>query len=535
MRGVSPSRRGEAIKVFDFLIAGAGSAGCVAARVLAQAGYRVAIIEATDTGLPDRRPANFLKTFGTEQDWGLKTVPQTALAKRQLNQPRGRGLGGSTRINAMIWYPPRSKDLASLASHGGQNFDRQALSSSLAAVTSWVNPQPPRWISDTTSRYLQTSVPAVEAPHTFLRMGNDKGRITAADLLLDGSNRARSECSTNKMGGSIQVVFATVREVVFDHQRAVGLRVQLDGEPTATSIQSEKGIILAAGTFASPIILIQSGIGHPDQLDNLKVKKRVESRDVGNHLADHLIVPIVYRVPDRHPFPFRPTVGDLARWEFASTGPLASNLAESGGIYQLPIGATHLLSASSSGPQEVQVHITPTHYLTYPNESAPSAMTIGVNLCSPRSRGNITIEPTTQLVPPTLCSQPGWSLRIDPAYLKDRTDVIESVAAVQIGRAIGSDPAFQGLIGDELLPGPERTNAETIERAITRLSQTLYHPVGTCRLGNDPQSVVDPTGAVRGTENLYVIDASILPAIPSVNPNATIMMLAHRLACGLIG
>lgn len=525
MRGGRTNRRGEAIKLFDFLVVGAGSAGCVVARVLAQSGYRVAIVEAADPGPPNRRPAEYLHSFGTDQDWQLKTEPQKYLANRRLIQPRGRGPGGSTRINAMIWYPPRPCDIDRLVADGGGPLDRQSLKSSLNAVTSWVRPQPPRWLSEATTHYLRTITPAIEAPHAFLRMNNRAGRITSADLLAGATLDP----------GSLEMMTAHVTRVVFNGDQAIGLEVRRDSDATATILTAEKGVILCAGTFASPAILMESGIGPSGRLADLAIDIRVDSPNVGNHLTDHLIMPIIFAVSGRQRFPTQPSVADLARWQIAGTGPLASNLAESGGIYQLPIGATHHfpLDLPAMG-EEFQVHVTPTHYLTHPSESAVAAMTIGINLCSPKSRGSVSIGPTDQLVPPTVFGFGGRAIRIDPGYLTDHSDLQAMVAAVRQGRVIAEDPQLRPFIGDEILPGAGRQSDEAIERTIARFAQTLYHPVGTCRLDTDATSVVDRSGAVRGTQRLYVIDGSILPTIPSVNPNATIMMLAHRLASDLV-
>ncbi|HBJ38459.1 MAG TPA: hypothetical protein DDZ51_27640, partial [Planctomycetaceae bacterium] len=373
--------------------------------------------------------------------------------------------------------------------------------------------------------------PAIEMPHAFLRMGNRAGRVTAADL-LDAATLNR---------GSVEIMIAHVRRVVFDRDRAIGLEVHGDGDLSTTLLRAEKGVILCGGTFASPAILIESGIGPDGTLADLQIDARLDSPDVGNHLTDHLIMPIIFAIADRKRFPTQPSVADLARWQVAGTGPLASNLAESGGIYELPpIGATHLSPIGATQRlanrrEEFQVHVTPTHYLMHPNESAVAAMTIGVSLCLPKSRGRLSLERKDQSVAGTYCGAGGRALCIDPAYLSDRRDRAAMVAAVRQGRVIADDPELRPFIGDEILPSASRQSDDAIERAISRFSQTLYHPAGTCRLGTDAASVVDPSGAVRGVERLYVIDGSIMPTITSVNPNATIMMLAHRLASGLVG
>jgi len=338
--------------------------------------------------------------------------------------------------------------------------------------------------------------------------------------------------------GEAEIIIASVYRVILDGQRAIGLEIRCKDDHCLSTIRAEKGVILCGGTFASPAILMQSGIGPAGKLAELRMDAHADSPDVGHHLADHLIMPVIFRVSDSLRFPSQPSVADLARWQIAGTGPLASNLAEAGAIYRLPIGATHpaigATHLSAHQTDAFQVHVTPTHYLTHPSKSAVAAMTIGVNICQPKSRGTVTLEPQAQLVSPTNFGS-GLAVKIDPGYLRDRSDVDALISAVRHARVIANDPELRTFLGDELVPGVDRQSDESIERTISRFSQTLYHPVGTCRLGDDSTSVVDPSGAVRGVDQLYVIDGSILPTIPSVNPNATIMMLAHQLALGLVG
>lgn len=516
------------MKRIDYWVVGAGSAGCIVARVLSEAGYHVGIIEAGQATPPRRRPAEYLSDFGTDQDWQFKTTPQPALARRQLIQPRGRGPGGSTRINAMIWYPPRAVDWQVLEQHTGPHFDRQRGLASLDTVTAWVDPQPPRWVSMATDRYLRTNLLAIEPPHVFRRMANREGRVTAADLLPAAAKAG----DAHPAGGSITIVHAIATRVLFRGDHACGVQVRYPGAGVTTDLVADQGVILCGGALASPAILIASGIGPAADVTALGIDSRSDLPDVGNHLCDHLIMPIVFATADPHRFPPRPSVADLARWEIARVGPLASNLAESGGIYRLlqPSGAATDSPCISDGSDEFQVHVTPTHYLTHPSDAAVAALTLGVNLCQPRSTGRVevlAIDPESRSLAGSPC---GPAMRIDPGYLSDRHDLVRMIAAVQQGRQIADDPALRSFVGRELVPGADRHSEPSLARAIARFSQTLYHPVGTCRLGLDPHSVVDPTGAVRNTENLYVIDGSILPKIPSVNPNATIMMLAHCLA-----
>lgn len=506
----------------DFLVIGAGSAGCVVARTLDLHGYKVRLVEAGPPSPPLRRPADYLQAFGTEHDWRFRTVPQAGLAGRRLDQPRGRGPGGSTRINAMIWYPPRDADLRTLHRAGGDAWSPSRLAASLAAVTHAVSPQPPRWLSETTRRFLSRAAgEAVDPPHAFLRMADRQGRLTAADLLADRPQ--------------IETIAAHVDRVLFgddplaqpysvDHSphRAVGVLAQPSSAAAATAgptspltLFARHGVILCGGSFASPAILLRSGIGSPAAIAAHGLQPRIAIHAVGNNLVDHLIMPVIFAADRRDRFPTPLSTGDLARWQIAATGPAASNLAEAGAIYAL--------NADNHDGREFQIHVTPTHYLLHPDRRAPAALTVGVNLCQPRSRGAVALAAADPFTPPL----------IDPGYLTDAADLDDLVTAViQVRQLVAAGSLATGG-GAELIPGGTKTTAAAIAKAIRRFSQTLYHPCGTCRIGVDAASVVDPDCRVRGTESLHVIDASVLPDVPTVNPNATVMMVAQHAATRL--
>ena len=192
---------------------------------------------------------------------------------------------------------------------------------------------------------------------------------------------------------------------------------------------------------------------------------------------------------------------DLARWQVMGSGPIASNLAECGGLFQ---------------DQSLQIHVTPTHYLTYPKHDAVASMTIGVNVTQPQSTGQIRLR----------SGHPEVAPEIAPGYFNHEADLAGTLVGIRLARELAGRSPLAESIRRELIPGEKRSSDEAISRAIRRYSQTLYHPVGTCRMGHAANSVIDHNFAVRGSGNLWVVDASILPRPTVGNPNATVMTLA---------
>ncbi len=476
----------------DIIIIGAGSAGCTLAHLLSdQHGFSVTLIEPATIETPqtflapeiDRtRPARWLKLLAGPNDWDYATVASKSLAGRALNCPRGRGMGGSSRINAMIWFPPTHDDFKRFsAAAADARWSTESLRSAYQSAERLVQPEPARWISEPAQRFLRAASPLGHAM-AYPRMNRDGRRWTPAALLLNSPG--------------VQTIRATVDRIRFRDNRAIGVELA-DG----TQISASKQVILSAGSIASPTILMRSGIGPRDGLRDAGVKAWLDAPDVGQHLQDHLVMPVIFSIDAGTRFDLNVSPRDLARFDVLGQGPLTSNIAEAGGLF---------------ANDAIQIHVTPTHYLRFPQPNAASAMTIAVNATQPTSRGHVAIRSRNASDPP----------QIDPNYLADREDVETTIAGVKLARAIAMQLPLQNWIGPELLPGSKRTSDEGIAKSISRYAQTLYHPVGTCGLGR----VVDANLSVIGTERLSVVDASVFPEVTVGNPNAMVMTLATLFA-----
>lgn len=473
----------------DILIVGSGSAGCVLAHELAtRHSLAVTLVEPSAGAAPlvdSQRPSRWLRLLNSAEDWSPDTLPDAGISGRSLSWPRGRGIGGSSRINSMIWCAPTEDDfgLFEIATGGDLSIDR--LQSGYARAESLVCPEQPRWISGAGQAFLTAAAGISGGEPVAYRRSNRGGR------------RWRAEDLVTVPG--VNLVRGLVDQIVWHGDRAVG--VLLDSGETLQARQ----IVLCAGAVASPAILMRSGIGPAEHLTRLGIDVRRDCADVGGHLRDHLVMPVVRALQrSADGLPTEMSTRDLALWQTLGGGPISSNIAEVGGLF---------------ADRQIQIHVTPTHYLTYPHAGSKPAMTIAVNPTKPRSAGRLLIE----------SSNPRAAPLIAPAYLSDPADIDIMISGVRLARELFDRVAGLIGLGAELVPGVRRQTDQAIHRAVARYSQTLYHPVGSCRSGRDDDSVVAENFQVRGFENLSVVDASVFPDQITVNPNAMTMTLAASL------
>ncbi|QDV14572.1 Alcohol dehydrogenase [acceptor] [Rosistilla oblonga] len=505
---------------FDYIIVGAGSAGCVlAARLAADASARVLLIEAggDHRKRPDvQRPAEYLRLQETSLNWNYTTTAAAGLSGRKMICPRGRMLGGSSGINAMIYHEGEPDDFASWQQAAGDRWNGSAIENTMqrlrAELEATGSVESPTEISPGCRAFLDAANSACAenqlhgTAEIYNRTTHRGARQTAMQAFLGDSPPANLTIRSD----------TTVQRIQIQDQQATGVIVGdgADGE----AITASRAVILAAGAIVSPQLLMLSGVGPRQQLSEHGITTQVDSPAVGERLVDHLAFPVIFANRDTAGFPSRWSMRDLARWNHLQRGPIGSNLAEVGGFFDLPSDSA---LPAPLRHRAIQFHVTPTHYLRYPADDSPPAITLAVTGSQPLSRGRVTLR----------SSQIGDSPNIDPGYLTAAEDLQVIVEGVAMARQIARQSPLANRIDRELLPGEKRSTPEQLERSIRKFSMTMYHPAGSCSMGTNPaSSVVDPQLQVHGVENLYIADASVFPTLPRANPQATVMMVAWRAA-----
>jgi choline dehydrogenase-like flavoprotein len=521
---------------YDYVIAGGGSGGAVlAARLSEDPSVTVCLIEAGGTGksIFIRAPALVAAMVSGRppiHNWALKTEPQPGLNGRRGFQPRGKALGGSSAINAMLYVRGHPQDYDEWADLGADGWDWQSVlpyflkSEGNVRGGALHGQAGPLQVSDQ-ARPAAISAAFLEACETAQVPRNDdfNGPVQAGAGLYQvtqfGSGPRKGErCSAAAaylhpvMGRANLTVLtgAQVYRVTLADGRATGILLA-DGR----HLRARREVVLAAGAFGSPTILLRSGIGPEDELGRHGIDVAHALPGVGANLQDHLDYILSYRSKRADVVGLNPAgLMRLARaaleWRRNGVGTFASPMAE---------GGAFLHSRPGLARPDLQLHfvigIVDDHLRKI---HLADGYSCHVCVLRPESRGRVGLTGRKATAPP----------RIDPGYLSDRRDLEVMMAGARIMEGIMAAPALEPWRGRRFYPhdGSDRG----LEADIRARADTIYHPVGTCRMGRDEMAVVDPHLRVRGVDGLRVVDASVMPRLVGGNTNAPTIMIAERAA-----
>ena len=516
----------------DYVIVGAGAGGCVLADQLSKSGATVVLLEA---GRPDRNPfakipAAFSKLFRTTHDWNYWTVPQSELHDRQLYWPRGKILGGSTSLNAMIYQRGHRHTFDSWAEAGNTGWgygdllpafmqleDQQRGPSDFHGVggglavsdLQTVNPLSDAFVGATESmgfpRNDDFNDDTQEGFGVYQVTQRNGVRCSAATAFL---KPAMTRDSLTVHTG------AHVTKVVFRNGRAVGVDWTRGKDSHRVTASTE--VILCGGAINSPQLLMLSGVGPAEHLASMGIAVLHDSPNVGQNLIDHVACGVIFTVNQPISLAHAESVKPVLEYLTKRTGHLSSNVGEAGGFVTL-----------GDGPMpDMQYHVAPGVFLDHGFDRPDiDGITIGATLVDVKSRGEITLASADPMAHPL----------IDPRYLSENDDLGVLIEGCKLAREMAREPALRRYIDDEYLPGPSVDSDATWEAHVRERTESLYHPVGTCAMGPEADAVVDPMLRVNGVEGLRVADASVMPTIVNANTQAISMVIGKRAADFLAG
>ncbi|MGH8777826.1 GMC family oxidoreductase [Paraburkholderia sp.] len=525
---------------YDYIIVGAGSGGCSLASRLADLcpDATIALIEAgphTDRNLFVNMPTGVAAVvpYKLKTNYGFETEPQPGLAGRRGYQPRGRGFGGSSAINAMIYTRGHPLDYDEWAELGCTGWSWQDVlpyfrraegnergADALHGADGPLTVSDLRFRNPFSQRFVQAALEAGYRANADFNGPDQEGVGFYQVTQRDGRrcSVARAYVYDRPRPNLHTIADATVLRVTFDGARANGVEIVRGGQTggRTETLEARAEVVLAAGAFNTPQLLMCSGIGPADHLRAFGVAVRHDATEVGQNLIDHIDFTINKRVRSIEPTGI--SLRGIARMlpqfvEFSrhGRGMLSSNVAEAGGFVK---------SNPTLDRPDLQLHFCAALVDDH-NRHMHWGHGYSLHVCvlRPKSRGTVSLASADARVAP----------RIDPRFLSDSRDLDLLIDGAHVARRILDAPSLALCGGRELYTHPEQSDAE-LRETIAAHADTIYHPVATCRMGSDPQSVVDPQLRVRGVSGLRIVDASVMPTLIGGNTNAPTVMIGERAA-----
>ena len=518
---------------FDFIVVGAGTAGCLLAnRLSANGKYTVALLEAggSDNYHWVHIPVGYLYCMGNKRtDWLYKTTKQKGLNGRELNYPRGKVMGGCSSINGMIYMRGQANDYDQWRQMGNEGWSwddvlpyfknmedsYEGENKFHGSGGEWkVNQQRLSWevLDSFKEATIEAGIPQVDDFNEGNNFGVSYFKVNQNDGLRWNTVKAFLKPVKNRK--NLRVISkCEVSKIILKNKKAKGVKVFRNGKSEEIYVNRE--IILSSGSIGSPKILELSGIGNPNILSKLGIDTEVESKNIGENLQDHLQLRVIYELENAKTLnqkanSFIGKLGIGLEYALKRTGPMS--MAPS----QLGLFA---MSDKSHETPNLQFHVQPLSLDKFgePLHNFPG-LTASVCNLNPQSRGNVHIVSKDYKIAPS----------IDPNYLSAEQDKIVAAQSIKLARKIISQPAMKKYNPKEYAPGIQFQSEDDLKKVAGDIGTTIFHPVGTCAMGTNVSSVTDSNLKVRGVEGLRIADASIMPTITSGNTNAPTLMIAEK-------